>query len=146
MSTAIKGSTKNDVVNAAKAIKGQHLPTDEADSISGGVGNDTISGLGGNDAIRGGTGNDRLSGVGGNDTIKGDAGNDTLNGGLGFDTLSGGSGVDKFVLSSVLDSVTASPDIITDFKHSQGDKIDLHGIDADSSTVGINEAFHYING
>jgi Ca2+-binding RTX toxin-like protein len=111
----IKGSTQNDVINAAKTIKGQHHPTGEEDTISGGAGNDTISGLGGNDTIRGGTGNDKLAG------------------GLGVDTLFGNSGADMFIFKTLADSTVAAPDTIGDFRHSQGDLIDLRGIDANPS-------------
>ena len=71
----------------------------------------------------------------GDDKLIGTAKNDTLNGGLGFDELTGGKGVDKFVYKSIKDAPVSHSkiEIITDFLHSEKDKIDLSGIDADTS-------------
>jgi CshA-type fibril repeat protein len=76
---------------------------------------------GGNDKLIGGDGDDILFGQGGNDTLEGGKGNDILIGGTGDDTLTGGAGADTFVW---LKGDTGS-DTITDFKHSEGDKLDL---------------------
>ena len=122
---SIKGTSKNNVISDTKSPKGQPHATGEEDTIKGRAGND------------------KISGVGGNDTLNGGAGNDKLIGGLGVDTLLGKAGADKFVFNSVLDSTTANSDTIVDFKHSQRDKIDLHGIDADSLTTG-DQAFHFL--
>ena len=126
------------------------------DTIGGSTGNDTLYGDGGADAIRGGNGNDVLYGGDGNDTLNGEGNNDTIFGGAGDDTLaggdgidvldgeagsntlSGGSGVDRFVFS-VLDG---GKDTITDFRTGI-DKIDLHLLDAISSTPG-HDAFTFI--
>jgi Ca2+-binding RTX toxin-like protein len=62
-----------------------------------------------------------LEGLAGNDTLKGGAGNDKLYGGAGKDTLIGGAGQDFFVF----DTAPTSRDEITDFGHSEGDKIQL---------------------
>lgn len=71
----------------------------------------------------------------GNDKLIGTAKNDTLNGGLGFDELTGGTGADKFVYKSIKDAPLSHSkiEVITDFSHSEKDKIDLSGIDADTS-------------
>ncbi len=134
----IKGSAKNDTINGTKTVKGQPLPTGEEDTISGGRGNDKISSLGGNDTVSGGSGNDKLAGGDGNDVLKGGAGNDKITGGLGTDTLFGNGGADKFVFA-LGDSTTAAPDTISDFKHSQLDKIDLHLIDANTGLARRSE-------
>ena len=128
----IKGSTKNDTIDATQHRQAQTLlPTGEEDTISGGAGNDKISSLGGNDIVRGGAGNDKLVGGDGDDMLKGGAGNDKLTDGLGIDTLTGNAGVDKFIFSQFVDDASlATLGTITDFKHSQLDKIDLHLIDA----------------
>jgi surface adhesion protein len=76
---------------------------------------------GGNDKLIGGDGDDILFGQGGNDTLEGGKGNDILIGGSGDDTLTGGAGADTFVW---LKGDTGT-DTITDFKHSEGDKLDL---------------------
>jgi Ca2+-binding RTX toxin-like protein len=56
-----------------------------------------FSGLGNNDAniITGGVGNDTLQGMGGDDTLYGGDGNDALIGGAGADKLFGGAGIDS---------------------------------------------------
>lgn len=78
--------------------------TDQADSVSGGGGNEVIDGRGGNDtietgtgddSIRGGAGDDRLVGGDGNDTVEGGAGNDYVAAFTGDDSLSGGDGNDE---------------------------------------------------
>jgi len=129
-----------------------------ANQLFGGEGNDTLSGGGGNDKLYGDAiygpkytdaGNAGMSGFtitetgSGTDVLDGGAGNDMLVGGLGADTLTGGTGADKFVYESVADSLpgAGNRDIITDFSHADGDKIDLHLIDADTTQHG-NQAFH----
>ncbi len=90
-----------------------------ADSLTGGVGNDTIRGLGGPDTLDGGAGNDTLDGGAGDDSLIGGEGNDTLDGGAGFNTLTGGAGADTYVLSR------GSLAAINDFSAADGDRIDL---------------------
>ena len=76
--------------------------------------------------------------------ITGNAGNDTLIGGLGNDTLIGGAGADTFAYLTLADSgiTAASRDVITDFVNGT-DRIDLSGIDANSTVIG-NNAFTFI--
>ena len=58
--------------------------------------------------------------------------------------MTGGTGADRFVFTNSLDSPSAgSFDIIHDFSHAEGDKIDLRGIDANLSPRG-NQAFTFI--
>jgi hypothetical protein len=78
--------------------------------------------------------NDVITGTDVANKLNGLAGNDTLIGGLGKDSLTGGVGADVFKFNSVNDSsaLPKQADIITDFKHAQGDKIDLSAIDANS--------------
>ncbi|GDX85917.1 hypothetical protein LBMAG43_19590 [Methylococcaceae bacterium] len=75
-------------------------------------------------------GNDLLTGTVNNDKISALAGNDTLRGGLGSDKLAGGKGADTFTFTSIENSGITSKtrDTITDFKHSEGDQIDLAGL------------------
>ncbi|MEH2058871.1 MAG: hypothetical protein V7K97_22490 [Nostoc sp.] len=89
--------------------------------------NDVINAQGGNDNIDGKGGNDLLRGGAGNDILIGGVGNDTLDGGAGNDVLIGSAGADSFVYntSDDFDSSTVGIDIISDFQHSQGDKIIL---------------------
>jgi alpha-tubulin suppressor-like RCC1 family protein len=90
----------------------------------------------GNDLLTGSTNNDKLSAL---------AGDDTITGGLGSDKLTGGKGVDVFRYTDIKDSGTTATtrDTITDFKHSEGDKIDLSAIDANAK-LASNQAFTFI--
>lgn len=75
---------------------------------------------------------DKIGGRGGDDNLHGRAGDDILIGGLGQDRLTGNRGADHFVFHSVAQSRTDAPDIISDFHHRQGDRIDLNEIAAKS--------------
>ncbi len=128
-----------------------------ANTLPGGNGNDTLNGLAGNDilnggmgrdTLNGGTGNDTLNGNSGKDSVNGDDGADTLAGGEGQDTLTGGTGNDTFkynVLTEMSDKSSfgyaANADTITDF--ATGDKIDLSGVDADTTLAG-NQVFTFV--
>ncbi len=114
---------------------------DGNDQVFGGDGNDFMNGQAGNDLMYGYAGNDFLIGSTGNDRMLGGLGIDTLDGGLGIDTMTGGGGADKFIFRALSDSLTASPDAITDFQHGV-DKIDVLFIDA-SHRYG-DQAFNYI--
>jgi Ca2+-binding RTX toxin-like protein len=95
------------------------------------------------EGIYAGSGNDTLIGSAAANTLVGNGGNDILQGGGGKDSMAGGAGADHFVYTALGDSTVAAPDRITDFSHAQGDIIDLHGIDADTTTAG-DQAFHFI--
>jgi|GEM_PF-931557 len=84
------------------------------------------------------SGNDQLTGTTKNNKLSGLAGDDTLIGGLGADTLTGGSGSDIFQFNDIKETgkTTKTRDTITDFKTSDGDKIDLFGIDANTNRTG----------
>ncbi|MFS2126780.1 Ig-like domain-containing protein [Pseudomonas sp. Pseusp97] len=108
------------------------------DILYGGTGNDTLNGGNGNDSLYGGAGNDTLNGDGGNDLLVGNEGNDILNGGAGddiliggkgSDTLTGGAGADTFLWRAG-DTGSAT---ITDFKASEGDRIDLSDLLPDAA-------------
>lgn len=105
-----------------------------------GNGNDTVTGNSANNTIKGGGGADTLNGGTGNDFINGEDGHDLIIGGAGQDTLTGGLGADTFDFNSVTESSVATPDTISNFKWSEGDKIDLSTIDADLTVAG-NQAF-----
>lgn len=123
----------------SNSIKGNS----NSNKINGGGGNDTLLGGGGNDTISGGPDGDRLDGGAGHDTLKGNSGNDKLAGRSGSDHLYGGSGSDMFIYKSESDSTLTFFDRIVDFSRIQRDRVDLRGIDADSTTVG-NQAFTFI--
>lgn len=76
----------------------------------------------------GGTANDTLVGTAESEILLGGANADRLTGGGGADRLTGGAGNDRFVYVSTLDSTATSTDVITDFKASGVDLIDLEAI------------------
>jgi Ca2+-binding RTX toxin-like protein len=82
-----------------------------ANTLTGGILNDTIRGLGGVDT---------LQGQAGHDSIDGGAGTDTLIGGAGVDVLTGGLDRDTFVLNAAGGASNtpafARADVITDFQ------------------------------
>lgn len=91
-----------------------------------------------NNIINGNIGNNRLIGRGGRDTLEG---------GLGKDRLTGGTQADRYLLRRAGHSLPGSSrrDVITDFRRSEGDRIDLARIDANSRASG-NQAFRWIGG
>ncbi len=95
-----------------------------------------------NNVVTGNTGANTLKGGAGNDSIVGGLGNDILMGDLGKDSLAGGLGADKFKFNGGAETGLAptTRDIIGDFSRSQGDKIDLSAIDA-NSVLTLNNAF-----
>jgi len=153
---SIKGSSAliRRVFSGGDIIHGSN----KSDRLSGYGGNDTIYGGSGDDIIHGGqvensehavsdanSGNDTLYGDDGDDTIFGGDGDDKLIGDSGKDTLTGSTGVDRFIYRSIKDSKVGSvnSDVITDFKGTQGEKIDLSALDAFTGKAG-NQAFVFI--
>ena len=122
-----------------------------AAQATGGSGTDTLynvenlTGSGYADKLTGNAGNNYLIGGTGNDTLNGGAGDDVLVGGLGADNLTGGTGADKFIFNSLAEMglTSTTRDTITDFKTSEGDKIDLQGLDANTALAG-HQAFTFI--
>ncbi|MBO9707843.1 MAG: M10 family metallopeptidase C-terminal domain-containing protein [Caulobacter sp.] len=80
----------------------------------------------------------------GHDILYGLDGNDTLTGGGGADFMVGGAGADTFVFTAVTDSAPYATDLIFDFNSSEGDRIDLRPIDANSATP-ADDAFTVVN-
>ncbi|MBR0556570.1 calcium-binding protein [Ciceribacter sp. L1K23] len=112
---------------------------------TGNTGNNTLSGNSGANILKGGAGNDTLNGGAGNDRLEGGSGNDVLYGAAGADKLYGSSGADRFVFKALSDSTVSSSgrDMIYDFTHSHGDRIDLSAIDASTKSSG-NQTFSFI--
>ena len=71
--------------------------TEQADSLSGGLGNDEIEGLLGSDFLFGEEGDDTLEGGPGDDLLFGGPDSDRLESGSGDDTLEGGEGDDLLI-------------------------------------------------
>ena len=120
------------------------------DQIFGAEGNDLLVGGGGNDLLRGGAGadtliggegNDQVSGEEGADSLSGGAGADTLEGGAAADTVSGGAGADVFIFRD--GTLSNTPDVISDFVRTQGDKVWLMAIDANTGLAG-DQKFAFI--
>lgn len=81
---------------------------------------------------------DTLEGDSGVNELRGDKGNDRLDGNFGADTCVGGKGADLFVYDEEGDSYSINNywDFIKDFKRSEGDKIDLSGLDGNRDLAG----------
>lgn len=156
----ILGSAFDDIIignDAANSLSGGNGD----DRISGNAGHDRLFGMDGDDKLIGGDGNDYLDGGDGADSIVGGQGNDLIRGGAGDDVISGGHGDDRIfagVGSDVLTggkgrdvfyfddgSLDGAIDIITDFSHAQGDRINLRGIDANIGADG-DQRFAFIGG
>jgi hypothetical protein len=117
-----------------------------SDNLHAGSGGDVVFGMGGDDRIWGGSGADHLSGGPGNDVIVGGAGNDTIEGGPGADAMDGESGADTFVYrdGDFAGGLAASEDTIYHFSSTEGDKIDLSRVDANTATPGADDHFTFI--
>lgn len=109
-----------------------------------------VDGDGGNDnlqSIEGAYGsrfNDILRGSDGANELYGERGNDVLIGGAGQDSTYGGAGADRFVFADGDVSATLGrADLMGDFSRSDGDLIDLRGVDADSGAAG-DQKFDFI--
>jgi Ca2+-binding RTX toxin-like protein len=96
------------------------------------------------DGIGNGSAN-RIEGTFYDNLLDGKGGADTLIGAFGADTLVGGSGADTFVLPYLAHTgITPDTiDVINDFNAGEGDKIDVHDIDANVEVAG-NQAFTFI--
>ena len=114
------------------------------DDLIGGDGNDNLSGGSGSDYLEGDAGADILLGGAGRDFLYGDGGNDKVRGGAGTDDLYGGTGADRFVFDDheFGGMSRSTADYIGDFNHSEGDRIDLHLVDAVAG--GADNAFDFI--
>ncbi len=112
----------------------------------GNADNNVIIGNDGANLLRGGLGDDQLWGKAGADTLRGEAGNDLIVGGAGRDIMTGGAGSDTFVFAGGDFAGTSATtcDLIMDFNHAEGDKIDLSAVDANAATAGVNDAFAFI--
>jgi Ca2+-binding RTX toxin-like protein len=104
----------------------------------------TLVGTSGADTLVGQGGADTLKGLAGTDQLSGGAGDDILVGGQGRDYLAGDAGADRFVFEVVKDSAVGSNRDVVTFAQSEGDKIDLLAIDADTDGTAGNQAFSWI--
>ena len=119
----LQGTDKNDNLSGGDS-KDTLFGDNGDDKLSGGKGNDILFGGRGNDYLFGDSGDDKLFGGNGNDYLFGGSGNDNLCGDSGADRLTGDEGNDTFSYLSIDDSLSQSPDTITDFEMGK-DKIDI---------------------
>ena len=133
-----------DGVDTVYASVTYSLPANVDNLVLGGV--NALDGNGNSlpNRMMGNTSVNRLVGDAGSDVIKAGDGDDSLIGGLGKDLLTGGQGSDCFIYRSMSESGEASAlaDVISDFKPSQADRVDLSAIDASPAKPG-NQAFVY---
>ena len=104
------------------------------------------SGNGMANVLRGNAAANVLSGGGDVDQLFGGAGGDTLIGGAARDLLTGGLGADTFRFGNgdFGGLSTSSADMIVDFSHAEGDKINLAAVDANTTNGTGNDAFAFI--
>ena len=112
-------------------------------SLEGGEGNDVLKLTTGIGTLTGGKGKDELFGGKRDDALFGNSSKDELTGRGHQDTLTGGGSADSFIYQKLKDSLPEADrhDTITDFSHEQGDRIDLHTIDADLVQAGDQPFF-----
>ncbi len=108
----LEGGINNDTINGGDGI----------DKLVGNQGDDVLRGDEGNDFIFGGEGNDKLIGGLGDDELNGGDQDDIIVGGLGSDTLYGNDGDDKFYYEPGHIDGTSKDEII-DFRASGNDLI-----------------------
>jgi Ca2+-binding RTX toxin-like protein len=131
-----------------KMISGPFDPTAETfqgvENVHGSSYDDELTGDDLANKLTGGDGHDKLDGGTGNDVLLGGNGNDIIRGAWDGDTTTGGAGADTFVWNMTEEMVLGvQTDVITDFNAALGDKIDVHGIDANEDVAG-NQAFTFI--
>ena len=138
----LDGGSGSDIASYYTSISGVAINLTTGTASGGDAQGDTltsIEGLSGSNL-----GNDSLAGNAGANALQGWGGDDALTGAGGKDTLIGGAGADRFIYGSVADSATGvDADVIGDFSHGQGDRIDLSVIDANTGVAG-NQAFSFI--
>lgn len=128
--------------------------SDAANVLHGMRGDDDLYGRAGRDILTGGPGENFISGGEGADTLWGGPGADVMDGGGGADVLRGGIGADRFVFTALEDSPAAAAGAHDVLRKSTGaaafqgagagfgDRIDLSGIDADTTVPG-NQDFSF---
>ena len=156
------GHTEADFVTLSffNPLTGQYFQTVETKTVTQFKGIENVTGSSFADTITGNSAANRIDAGAGRDTIDGGGGADTIISGRESDHIWGGADADTFVFNhfldsseyNVLSSVTradgnyvagAGVDVINDFLVGS-DKIDLSGIDA-NSTISGNQAFEFVD-
>ena len=128
--TATAGVTVSLALTTAQATGGAGTDTiKNFENLTGSGFNDTLTGSSAANLIMGGSGDDHITGVG------------------KADVLWGGPGADTFIYLTTSDSTVAvgGQDQIMDFSHAEGDRVDLSAIDANTTTVGVDDAFTLVS-
>ncbi|MGV6802321.1 MAG: S8 family serine peptidase [bacterium] len=133
---------QNSAINFGEAVGDSY--TNVTDLI-GSRYNDQLRGNASDNNFQGGNFSDRLYGRAGNDTLNGQNGTDAIYGNSGQDTMTGEAGNDRYIYFQLSDSNVgaATRDIITDFKVTGNDRIEISRFDADTGVAG-NQAFALI--
>jgi Ca2+-binding RTX toxin-like protein len=145
--SASGGDAQGDQLNSIENLIGSWYD----DGLFGDNGDNSLAGEGGSDTLLGFGGNDYLMGSSGNDSLNGGAGLDVIYGGDGADTLFGGADADTFLFVTQYESAGWDPsgidyantDVILDFNFAEGDKIDVHYVDANVKAPG-DQGFNFI--
>jgi Ca2+-binding RTX toxin-like protein len=154
------GHTEADFVTLSffNPLTGQYVKNVETKTVTQFKGIENVTGSNFADTITGNSAENRIDAGAGMDTINGGGGADTIISGREADQIWGGEGPDTFVFNHFLDSTqfnalssvvtsasaVAGVDVINDFLVGS-DKIDLSGIDA-NSTISGNQAFEFVDG
>jgi Ca2+-binding RTX toxin-like protein len=141
-SDTLDGGEDRDLVDYTAASSGVTVDLSSNMAVqSGSADVDTLYGF---EQVWGSAFDDLLVGDSADNRLEGGAGNDILWGQGGRDVLHGGGGADRFKVVNVGDSEAgAGRDRILDFRHGQGDVIDLSHIDTDGVAAG-DQGFTFI--
>ena len=147
----LDGREGNDTVSYERASAGVTVSlSTSAQQNTVGSGLDTlkffenVTGSAYADTLSGNSSGNILNGGAGNDTLVGGSGNDRLIGGAGTDSLTGGTGADTYVFGALSDmGIGALRDVISGFKTTELDQLDLTGLDANPLTATV-DAFTFI--
>jgi serralysin len=156
----LRGGTGADVINGGggrdvliydNSVLGVNVNLSTGLATGGDAAGDTftsiedLSGSAGADILAGTTSGNFLSGNSGSDRLFGFAGNDTIDGDGGADTMTGGDGADTFFFNFQEESPAGffTRDVIQDFRHAQGDVLNLHEFDANTDSPGF-DSFEFL--
>ena len=121
--------TINDQANDGGQRERDNIRTD-MEIVEGGQGDDNITGSNLANTLLGGLGNDSLQGSGGDDVMDGEFGNDVLDGGLGNDSFLGGAGNDTATYATRVVGVTVNLNNLPD--DGQAGEVDNVGDDIET--------------
>lgn len=140
---ALDGGSGYDYATYFYADAGASVSLATGAASDGNGGADTLTAI---EGVYGSKFDDAIRGDAGSNELFGNAGDDTLRGGAGQDLVVGNAGADRFVfVDGEVSATLKGADLIGDFSHGEGDRIDLSGIDANTNAAG-NQAFTFIGG